>query len=30
LSQHELGVGATDIARKMGIGRSTLYILLKG
>lgn len=26
---HEEGVGATDIARKMGIGRSTVYKLLK-
>ena len=26
---HEAGVGATDIAKKMGIGRSTVYKLLK-
>ncbi len=26
---HEQGVGATDIARQMGIGRSTVYKLLR-
>ncbi len=26
---HDQGVGATDIARQMGIGRSTVYKLLK-
>ena len=30
ISLHEQGVGATDIAKKMGIGRSTVYKLLKG
>ena len=28
LALHEKGIGATDIARKMGIGRSTVYKLL--
>jgi DNA invertase Pin-like site-specific DNA recombinase len=28
LALHEKGTGATDIARKMGIGRSTVYKLL--
>ncbi len=27
---HEQGMGATDIAKQMGIGRSTVYKLLKG
>ncbi|MAD45382.1 MAG: transposase, partial [Oceanospirillaceae bacterium] len=26
---HEAGAGATDIANQMGIGRSTVYKLLK-
>lgn len=26
---HQQGLGATDIARRMGIGRSTVYKLLK-
>ncbi len=28
LSLHEQGIGATDIARQLGIGRSTVYKLL--
>jgi DNA invertase Pin-like site-specific DNA recombinase len=29
LALHEKGIGATDIARQMGIGRSTVYKLLE-
>jgi DNA invertase Pin-like site-specific DNA recombinase len=30
LDLHNQGIGATNIARKMGIGRSTVYKLIKG
>jgi DNA invertase Pin-like site-specific DNA recombinase len=29
LALHHKGIGATEIARQMGIGRSTVYKLLK-
>ena len=29
LALHEEGVGATDMAKQMGIGRSTVYKLLQ-